>query len=255
MFGLGRVLFGEGNYPEAEKLISQVLASEVRMTGPEHPDTLRTAGMLGSIYSEEGKVAQSQQLLEKTVQGFRNALGPEHPDTLYAAVRLASAYEAQGSLARAESLWETTLEGYRHAVGDENPDTVEVKEGLGEFWMKQRRYAEAEPILRQCVAFREKTEPDAWRRFRANSLLGASLANQKKYAEAEPMLLTGYEGMKQREAQIPAYEKRHLNKAGEQIVALYTAWPKPAELAQWRQRIGGEPQLRIADNLERKDLR
>jgi hypothetical protein len=37
MFGLGRVLFGEGNYPEAEKLVSQVLANNERVNGPEHP--------------------------------------------------------------------------------------------------------------------------------------------------------------------------------------------------------------------------
>ena len=239
MFGLGRVLFGEGNYPEAEKLVSQVLASNERLKGVEHPNTLNTARMLGNIYSEEGKVAEAKNLLEKTVQRFRKSLGPEHPDTLFAMGNLASAYEVQGDHRHAELLWKATLEGYRHTVGDQNPDTVEVKELLGESWMKQRRYAEAEPVLRQCLAFREKAEPDGWRRFRADILLGASLANQKKYAEAEPMLLTGYEGMKQREAQIPAYEKRYLKNAGEQILELYAAWPKPPELAQWRQEIGG----------------
>ena len=41
----------------------------------------------------------------------------------------------------------------------------------------------------------EKQQPDDWQRFRAESLLGASLTGQKKYAEAEPLLLEGYEGM------------------------------------------------------------
>jgi len=34
-------------------------------------------------------------------------------------------------------------------------------------------------------------------------MLGGSLLGQKKYAEAEPLLLSGYEGMKQREVKIP----------------------------------------------------
>jgi eukaryotic-like serine/threonine-protein kinase len=155
--------------------------------------------MLGGIYCEEGKIAQAKDVLEKTVQGLRMALGADHPSTLFAIEQLASAYEAQGDYyTRAEVLLKNAFEGYRHAVGDQNPDTITVKERLGGNCMKQRRYAEAEPLLRQCLAFRERTEPDDWQRFRAESLLGATLANLDKYSEAEPMLLTGYEGMKQR---------------------------------------------------------
>ena len=47
-----------------------------------------------------------------------------------------------------------------------------------------------------------KALPDDWRTFNARSLLGGSLLGQKKYAEAEPLLLSGYEGMKQREDKI-----------------------------------------------------
>jgi len=38
----------------------------------------------------------------------------------------------------------------------------------------------------------KKNQPDDWQRFRAESLLGASLAGQKKYANAAPLLLEGY---------------------------------------------------------------
>ena len=41
----------------------------------------------------------------------------------------------------------------------------------------------------------KRVQPDDWQRFRAESLLGASLAGEKKYAEAEPLLLEGYQGM------------------------------------------------------------
>ncbi len=238
IFGLGRVLFGEGNYPEAEKLVSEDLASNERLEGAEHPNTLSGMRMLGSIYAEEGKLSQATDLLEKAVGGYRKTLGTGHPETLVTLVHLASAYEAQGQIARAESVWKTALQGYRHAVGDDNPDTVNTKEHLAENWMKQGRNSEAEPMLRECLALRKRTAPDGWRLFRAESLLGASLANLKRYAEAEPMLLAGYEGMKQREEHMPAYEKKYVKSAGEQIVELYAKWAKPAELAQWRQRIG-----------------
>jgi hypothetical protein len=51
------------------------------------------------------------------------------------------------------------------------------------------KFAESEPVAREAVEMDRKKRPDNWQRFRAESLLGASLAGQKKYAEAEPLLL------------------------------------------------------------------
>ena len=36
------------------------------------------------------------------------------------------------------------------------------------------------------------------------SILGSSLAGQKKFTEAEPLLVSGYEGLRQREGTMPA---------------------------------------------------
>ncbi len=58
---------------------------------------------------------------------------------------------------------------------------------------------EAEPLLRECLAIREKALPDNWLTFNTRSMLGGLLLGQKKYEEAEPLLLAGYEGMKERE--------------------------------------------------------
>ena len=75
------------------------------------------------------------------------------------------------------------------------------------------KFAEAEPVARECVALREKLIPNDWRTFNARSMLGGSLLGQKKYVEAEPLLLSGYEGMKQREVNIPPEGKVRLNEA------------------------------------------
>jgi hypothetical protein len=49
-------------------------------------------------------------------------------------------------------------------------------------------------LAREIIEKDRKTRPDNWQTFRAESLLGASLAGQKKYAKAEPLLLEGYRG-------------------------------------------------------------
>jgi hypothetical protein len=101
----------------------------------------------------------------------------------------------------------------------------------------QRKYAEAEPLLRECLAIRAANQPDAWLTFKARSQLGGSLLGQEKYAEAEPLVLTGYEGMQAQEAWIPGLDKNWLIEAGERIVALYDAWGKPGAAAAWRAKL------------------
>lgn len=107
---------------------------------------------------------------------------------------------------------------------------------LGLNHVKQKKYAEAEPHLRECLALWEKNQPDSWLRFYTQSLLGEALAGQKKYAEAEPLLVQGYEGMRERKGKIPAYSKILVTKAQERLAPLYEAWGKPEKAAQWREK-------------------
>jgi tRNA A-37 threonylcarbamoyl transferase component Bud32/tetratricopeptide (TPR) repeat protein len=108
------------------------------------------------------------------------------------------------------------------------------------------KYSEAEPTARECLAIYEKSLPDDWRTFDARSMLGGSLLGQKKYAEAEPLLLSGYEGVKQREAKIipgnssprfwifPAGSKPWLKKPLRRLVQLYEATGRPDQATQWK---------------------
>ena len=98
----------------------------------------------------------------------------------------------------------------------------------------RRNGAEAEPLLRECLAIREKTQPDAWTTFNTQSMLGGALLGQKKYADAEPLLLAGYEGMKQREKTIPPQGDTRIPEALDRLIELYTATDKPDEVKKWQ---------------------
>ena len=76
-------------------------------------------------------------------------------------------------------------------------------------------------------------QADDWQRFRAESLVGASMAGQKKYSEAEPLLLEGYEVMMARGDKIPAPDCYYLDLAHDWIAQLYRAWGKPKKAAGW----------------------
>src|SRR5207237_3794012 len=99
---------------------------------------------------------------------------------------------------------------------------------------EQRRWAEAEPLLREGLAIWDAKRPDDWSRFNAQSRLGGSLLGQKRYAEAEPLLLSGSEGLKTRGERVPARSKKRLAEAGVRGGQLYEAWGKAHEPREWR---------------------
>jgi hypothetical protein len=108
---------------------------------------------------------------------------------------------------------------------------------LGQNLIQQSRWADAEPVLRECLAIREKVQPDDWSTFNTRSMLGGSLAGQKKYAEAEPLILAGYEGLKARAAKVSAISITRLPEAADRVIELYESWGKAEEAARWRARL------------------
>jgi hypothetical protein len=100
---------------------------------------------------------------------------------------------------------------------------------LGAKW-----FAAAEPLLRECLAIREKAQPDAWTTFNTQSMLGGALLGQKKYADAEPLLVKGYEGMKAREKTIPPQGGTRIPESLDRLIELSTATNRPAEAKMYR---------------------
>jgi non-specific serine/threonine protein kinase/serine/threonine-protein kinase len=237
MYGLAKVTLGEGDYAQAEKLFEQEQAGEERAYGPRHVNTLYSDSMLAQTYVEEGKTAQGIALLEKTLNDFRAVEGPGASDTLKVEIALGWAYDSQGNLARAAQSWEHALEGFRHLGSFEDANAADASELLGQNLTRQHKYAQAEPLLRQALAFREKGDRDDWTLFRAQAFLGACLAGVRQYAEAEKLLLSGYNGMRQRAGRMPAKQKKWISSTGQQIVGLYSQWSKPEQAALWRAKL------------------
>jgi tRNA A-37 threonylcarbamoyl transferase component Bud32 len=109
---------------------------------------------------------------------------------------------------------------------------------LGLTLLKQAKWSEAEPLLRECLAIREKTIPDAWSRFNTMSQLGGALLGQGRYAEAESLILTGYEGMKARQGKISPAGRPRLPEAAERVLRLYDEWNKPDQAVAWKTKLG-----------------
>ncbi len=137
----------------------------------------------------------------------------------------------------AERLFREATELARKQFGPADPRTSGALALLGNNLLQQGQWSAAEPVLRDCLAIREKSRPDDWTTFNTRSLLGASLVGQKQYVEAEPLILSGYEGMKARQAKIPPPGMPRFTEAAERVVKLYEAWGKKDKAAEWRAKL------------------
>jgi serine/threonine protein kinase len=236
MDDLANVYNDEGKYAQAEPLYSQTLEIRRRVLGPEHPETLRSMNNLAICYGSQGKYAQADAPLNQSLAIARRVLGAEHPLTLSFASTSAFAYQHQGKYAIALTYAAQALTGRRHALGSKHPDTMASEADLALAYVSQGKFAEAEPLAREALAAQKKVQPDDWQRYRAASLLGASLSGEKKYAEAEPLLVEGYQGMLARKDRIDVPDRYHLDRAHEWLVQLYEAWGKPEKAAEWRKK-------------------
>jgi tetratricopeptide (TPR) repeat protein len=263
-----------GKLDLALPLFEETLKLHKAKLGPKHPSTLISMNNLAGAYKSAGKLDLALPLFEETLKLKKAKLGPDHPGTLVSMNNLAGAYQAAGKLDLALPLFEQAyraekknprhreagsvlllayaqagkteqatalakelLANARAQLPKESPQLAGVLAPLALSLLQAKAFTEAEPLLRECLAIREKNQPDEFTTFNTKSMLGSALLGQKKYAEAEPLLLAGYEGMKQREAKIPPPGKVRLTEALERLVQLDEALEKKDEAAKWRKEL------------------
>ena len=244
MHNLAVAYLESGQLAKALPLLEETLVKYKAKLGPDHPATLKNMHNLAWAYRDSNQLARAVPLYEETLVKRKAKLGPDHPETLVTMDHLATAYQASGQLAKAVTLWEEALPKQKAKFGAEHPQTVGTMANLGLAVLQQKKWADAEPLLRDCLAIREKHIPDSWLTFDTQSMLGGALLGQKKYAEAEPLLLKGYEGMKTREKTIPKAGGAELRipEAVDRLIELYTAINKPAEANKWQAERAKYPQ-------------
>ena len=271
LHNLARAYESSGQTTEAITLYKRLFDGSMKRHGPDHPDTLYNLRNLAEAYQSVGRTKEAITLLEQVRDGSMKTLGPEHPSTLLALGNLGVKYKDAGRLADAIPLLEEAYRGskkYPALRGNGGPlidaylkagQTANAGKLVDELLADARKqlpkdspqlagllaqqslallegnaFAEAEPLLRECVAIREKTQPDAWTTFNTKSMLGGALLGQKKYADAEPLLLAGYEGLKQREKTIPLRGNTRIPEALDRLIEFYTTTKKPDEVKTLR---------------------
>jgi serine/threonine protein kinase len=184
--------------------------------------------MLGLAYLNLGEPALAVKQYQRALDLSEAMLGVNHPDSAECRNKLAVAYRLANRAAEAGQLFNQNVK---------SPAYASALAARGAVLLSEKKPSEAELKLRAALSIRQKIQPDDWTTFEAKSLLGEALLEQKKYIDAEPLLLSGYQGLKEREAKIPSPEKVHLKEALKRLVRLYETWDKPDKAAQWRKEL------------------
>jgi hypothetical protein len=148
---------------------------------------------------------------------------------------LAMIESQQGNFDRAEPLWLKVLAARRN--GD-RPDSGTLS-NLAYTRVEQKKYSDAETVIRQSLATDQSLSPSSWNVFRDRVLLGAALAGQGKFQDGEPLLLSGFEGLIRTENNIPQDYRFYLAASEHWIDQLYQDWGRPDRAAEWKLKLQG----------------
>jgi tetratricopeptide (TPR) repeat protein len=201
--------------------------------GSDHVHTLTCANNLGLRYQDTGRLEQALALHEEAVIGIeQRRFQHEHAGRIVH--HFTNVLEENKQFSKAESWRRKWLAVVKEKSGAESTSYADELASLGLNLLNQMKFLDADAVLRECLAVRQKAQADHWTTFNAQSMVGGALLGQGKYAEAEPLLIQGHAGMAEREHAIPVKSKVRLIESLERLVELYEAWGKPDEAARWR---------------------
>jgi serine/threonine protein kinase/tetratricopeptide (TPR) repeat protein len=234
---LGWLMYLQNKLDEAEAMLREELAIAKRLYGNQHPAVAGALTDLGNVLMTEGRLAEAEDVWREALAQLRRFYGNEHVETAVGAGNLGEVLARQGRFSEAEPLFREALAIQKKSLGNDHIRVCEWLEDLVGTLQGRGELTESEALLRESLAIREKRQPEIWETFDCRSMLGGNLLAQRRYGEAEPLLVSGYEGIKQREQRIPFHRRESLGKALARLVQLYEATDRPDQAAQWKQKL------------------
>ncbi|HWY88602.1 MAG TPA: serine/threonine-protein kinase [Gemmataceae bacterium] len=223
---LGAFYSNLGNLNDAERTLGEALEIRRGLPGNQDAEIAALLNGLGVIVhknrTREGW-RDAEPLHREAIDIGQRIYGPDSPEldepraNLAFLLRRTSRYsEAKGLYAQLHSLAEAR-------AGTNSVEAAKWACPLASVLLQENNWDAAEPLARHAWVVLSRHDTNDWRAFDAQSLLGGVYLGRKDYSNAEPLLLSGYEGMKQR-VDITAFHARtEMAEAGWRLVCLYKA--------------------------------
>ncbi len=231
-------------FDKSVPLFENALQLQEHRLGRNHPHTQATVANLGANYMDCNRLSEAMPLLE---EAFRTAR--KQPTLLWVGDPLLEAYVKAGKGEAAASLIDELIASARKYSSAPSPKLANTLAQCGLACLHFRQFTTAEELLRECLAIREKTEPQAWTTYNTMAALGVALMERamsespdkaNRRAEAESLLLKGYEGIKARlvaenqNASLLKTQRQWLSNICDRLIDLYTSMDKPDKAKKWQ---------------------
>jgi serine/threonine protein kinase/Tfp pilus assembly protein PilF len=217
-------------------IMEETLKYQQEKLGLDHPGTITSLNNLAGAYWSTGNREKSVQFYQLAAEGIEKR-GFEHEHAAFILPNTARAFDEAGKFAQAERWRRKWLAQVKQRFGSNSIEYASGLAGLGLTLLNQKKWTESEEVLRECLQIREAEQPDVWTTFLTQTCLGQSLLGNGQFASAEPLLLSGYNGMKERESRIPPEAKFRILESVQRIVDLYTDLDQPVSADQWRAKL------------------
>ena len=228
---LASILRARGERDEAEGLYREALEISRAVHGDEHTQVAAILHHLGRLARDRGELTAASELYQEALRIRLELLGKDHPKVAETLHNLAVVLRHLDQYERAESMYRDALRIHRDKLGAEHPRVAVTLQSMASVVALQGRYEEAEALARQAL---EILDPEHIWALAARAVLGSSLAGQGRFAEAEKQLLASYEQLKLD----PDAGITLIDATVERLIALYEAWGKAGEAAEYRSLIG-----------------
>jgi len=274
---LAQVYDDQDQFTKSIPLREIVVNEQKSLLGPLDRTTLWSQVRLATTYIQEPKtLSKGLDLLQATHESMGQALGLDHPTTLACKLQWARALGSADKGSLAAPMYRECYAKMTTVLGPNNPQTLRAMSYIAEDLRRHGGAKEAAPMFRECmdrmeaalgpqsratlqcmeeyasclaqldeldeaislfdlVVKRSQALPDPipGENISVRVNYGQILTKAEAYPEAETELLAAIQELDDLKWTHSLYYGRCLSA----LVALYTAWNKPAEAARWKARI------------------
>lgn len=185
---LGRLRMAQGEYAEAEGLLSEALDVQARELGLEHPARARVLKELATASWYQGSIDDAEKMLTQALHLVEGHEGGRPEDEAEIVNDLAVMAWSQSDLETAESRLRRAHRVHEAVLPPAHPARIQTVANLATVLSQQERFDEAEPLLREALATQSRElgeRHSAVAQSMAN--LAALLAQSGRLEEAEDL--------------------------------------------------------------------
>ncbi len=229
-----------GDQDKAVELYERVVHGRSETLGRAHPYTLLSLSNWAYIEASRGNFQAAAERFEDWLKRIEEAEGAESLDTLEPRYQWAGMKYLLGDYVLAAKLMNQNVQLQRQAITDDTDEATRLEFAgmlvmLGDSESHAGQHAAAGEHATEGLKRLDGLQGDASLRFRAMSVMGASLAMADEFAEAESMLLNAYEGLTNRSyAMQPARRLRLRVDTVNRLIELFSRSGNDAAVEAWR---------------------